>query len=283
MLTIKELLNRAVYRLKDAKIEQPILKARMLLQYTLNKPREYLIVYDKKELTKEQEKCYLQNVEKLIQGTPIQHITKAQEFMKLNFFVNEDVLIPRQDTEVLVEEVLEITKRLTRPNILDLCTGSGAIAISIAKYAQNANLYASDISKKALKVAKQNARNNGVEDRINFIESDLFNSIPKMKFDIIVTNPPYIRRGDIPKLDKEVQNEPKIALDGGIDGYDFYRKISNKAYEYLKYNGYLCMEIGYDQKEFVMDILEYEKRYSKTYSKKDLYDNDRIIVTRIGD
>ena len=282
-MKLKELLNRAVYKLKNAGIEQPILKARILMQYTIKKPREYLIIYDQKEITKKQEKEFMQNVEKLIKGTPIQHITYSQEFMKLNFFVNEDVLIPRPDTEVLVEEVLSITKRLTRPRILDLCTGSGAIAISIAKYAQNSELYASDISKKALKIAKENAKNNNVEERIKFIESDLFNSIPKMKFDIIVTNPPYIRTGDIPNLQKEVQNEPQIALDGGIDGYDFYRKISSKAYEYLKYNGYLCMEIGYDQKEFVMDILEYEKRYSKTYSKKDLYDNDRIIVTRVGD
>lgn len=203
--------------------------------------------------------------------------------MKMNFFVNEDVLIPRPDTEILVEEVIEITKRLIRPKILDLCTGSGAIAIAIAKYAQNAIVYASDISKNAIEVAKKNAKTNGVQDRIEFIESDLFESIPQTKFDIIVTNPPYIKKDEISKLDLEVQNEPKIALDGGIDGLDFYRKISSKAYDYLKYNGYLCMEIGYDQKESVLDILDYENRYSDTYCKKDLYGNDRIIVTRVGD
>lgn len=203
--------------------------------------------------------------------------------MKMNFFVNEDVLIPRPDTEILVEEVIEITKRLTRPKILDLCTGSGAIAISIAKYAENAVLFASDISKNAIEVAKKNAKANNVEDKIEFIESNLFEKIPQTKFDIIVTNPPYIKRSEISKLDIDVQNEPNIALDGGIDGLDFYRKIANKAYDYLKYNGYLCMEIGYDQKEFVLDILNYENRYSNTYSKKDLYGNDRIIVTRVGD
>ena len=282
-MTIKELLNRAVYKLKDAKIEQPILKARILMQYTLNKPREYLVIYDNKELTKLQEKLYIQNIERLIAGVPLQHITQSQEFMKMNFFVNEDVLIPRPDTEVLVEEVIEITKRLTRPKILDLCTGSGAIAISIAKYAKNALLFASDISENAIEVAKKNAKINKVEDRIEFLHSDLFNNIPKTKFDIIVTNPPYIKRAEISKLDIEVQNEPKVALDGGIDGLDFYRKIASKAYDYIKYNGYLCMEIGYDQKEYVLDILDYEKRYSDTYCKKDLYDNDRIIVTRVGD
>ena len=203
--------------------------------------------------------------------------------MKMNFFVNEDVLIPRPDTEILVEEVIEITKRLTRPRILDLCTGSGAIAISIAKYAENAILYASDISKNAIEIAKKNAKANDVQERIEFIESNLFENIPQTKFDIIVTNPPYIKKNEILKLDLEVQNEPKTALDGGLDGLDFYRKISSKAYDYLKYNGYLCMEIGYDQKESVLDILEYENRYSGTYSKKDLYGNDRIIVTRVGD
>lgn len=203
--------------------------------------------------------------------------------MKMNFFVNEDVLIPRPDTEVLVEEVIEITKRLTRPKVLDLCTGSGAIAISIAKYAKNAIVYASDISKNALEVARKNAKINSTEDKIEFIESDLFENIPKMKFDIIVSNPPYIKKDEISKLEKEVQKEPNIALDGGVDGLNFYRKIANKAYDYLKYNGYLCMEIGYNQKESVIDILNYENRYSGTYSKKDLYGNDRIIVTREGD
>lgn len=282
-MTIKELLNKAIYKLKDAKIEQPILKARLLMQYTINKPREYLVVYDNKQVSKIDEKMYIQNIERLIAGTPLQHITHSQEFMKMNFFVNEDVLIPRPDTEILVEEVLDIIKRLTRPKVLDLCTGSGAIAISLAKYAKNAILYASDISQNAIEVAKRNAKANNVADRIEFIESDLFENIQQMKFDIIVTNPPYIRKDEISKLEIEVQKEPNIALDGGIDGLNFYRKIANKAYDYLKYNGYLCMEIGYDQKDFVLDILNYEKRYSDTYSKKDLYGNDRIIVTRVGD
>ena len=282
-MTIKEALNRAVYKLKDAKIEQPVLKARILMQFTLNKPREYLVIYDKNELTKNQEAMYLQNIERLIAGIPVQHITQTQEFMKMNFFVNEDVLIPRPDTEVLVEEVIEITKRLTRPRVLDLCTGSGAIAISIAKYASNTIVYASDISKNAIEVAKKNAKTNNVENRIEFIESDLFTDIPKTKFDIIVSNPPYIKREEISKLNIEVQKEPKTALDGGIDGLDFYRKIAGEAYNYLKYNGYLCMEIGYDQKDYVLDILNYENRYSNSYCKKDLYGNDRIIVTRVGD
>ena len=282
-MTIKEALYRGIYKLKDAKIEQPILKARLLMQCTLERPREYIVIYDKKEITKQQEEEYIKNIEKLIHGIPLQHITHSQEFMKMNFFVNENVLIPRPDTEVLVEEIIAITKRLNTPLILDLGTGSGAIAISIAKYAPNAKLYASDISDKALKVAKKNAIGNKVYGKITFIKSDWFKNMPKMKFDIIVSNPPYIKRDEIKKLSKEVQNEPNIALNGGIDGLKYYREIISKAYDYLKYNGYLCLKIGYDQKEDVIEIIENANRYTNTYSKKDLFENDRIVVTRVSD
>jgi len=282
-MTIKECLNRAVYKLKDSKADTPFLQARLLMQYTLKKPREYIIIYDSKELSKKEETEFMNNIDKLISGVPLQHITHIQEFMKMNFFVDENVLIPRQDTEVLVEEVITIIKRLNTPKVLDLCTGSGAIAVSLAKYCDNAILYASDISKKAINIAKKNAKNNGVADRIQFIESDLFKNIPKEKFDIIVTNPPYIKKYDIEKLSDEVRREPIIALDGGIDGLKFYRKILEQAYNYMKYNGYLCFEIGYDQKEDVMYLINLAKNYSHTYSKKDYYGNDRIIITRVGD
>lgn len=280
-MTIKEALNRATYKLRSAKVDQPILKARILLQYTLGKTREYVIIYDKKEITKNQEEVYFKNVEEVMQGIPVQHITHSQEFMKMNFFVDENVLIPRPDTEVLVEEVIKIIKRLNAPRVLDLCTGSGAIAVSIARYAKNAIMYASDVSSKALNIAKKNAKENGVEEKIEFITSDLFENIPKTKFDIIVSNPPYIKKDEIKKLEKQVQKEPKIALDGGYDGLEFYKKIAKVAYNYLKYNGYLCFEIGYDQKEDVLKIIENENRYSNTYVLKDLCDNDRVVVTQV--
>ncbi len=280
-MTIKQALSKGMIILKSNKIDSPKLKARLLLQYVLNKKREQLIIYDNEKITLEQEKTYMKNLEKLSKGIPLQHITNLQEFMKINFFVNRDVLIPRPDTEVLVEEVIKLGKKIKKPIILDLCTGSGAIAVSVAKYLPYCQVYASDISKKALEVAKINAENNQVQDRIEFIESNLFKQIKNIKFDIIVANPPYIKTEVIKTLDNEVQNEPILALDGGIDGLDFYRKIVEEAYPYLKFESYLCFEIGYDQKIDVIEIIENSKKYESTYCKKDLYGNDRVIVTQV--
>ena len=279
-MTIKQLLTKGMIMLKSNQIESPKLKARLLLQYVLDLKREQIIIYDNKEVTMMQEKTYIQNIEKLIKGIPLQHITNSQEFMKMNFFVNSDVLIPRPDTEILVEEVIKIGKEKRNPSILDLCAGSGAIAVSIAKYLPNAKVYASDISKKALDVAKTNAKNNEVQEKIEFINSDLFEKI-EGKFDIIVSNPPYIRTEVIKTLDEEVQREPMLALDGGKDGLDFYRKIVEEAYSHLKFDSYLCFEIGYDQKEEVTEIVKKAKVYADTYCKKDLYGNDRVIVTKV--
>ncbi len=280
-MTIREALNKGTFMLKNNNIETPKLKARLLLQFTLNKTREYLIIYDNESISQDKEVLYFKYIDKLIQGMPLQYITNTQEFMKMPFFVNNNVLIPQPDTEILVEETIKIAKKIKKPVILDLCTGSGAIAVSLKKYLQNSIVYASDISLKALEIAKKNAKNNGVE--IKFFKSDLFENLPNIKFDIIVSNPPYIKKDVIKTLDKEVQNEPRLALDGGIDGLDFYREIVNKGYHYLKYNSYLCLEIGYDQKEEVMEIIKNERNYTNTYCLKDLYDNNRVIVTRVGD
>lgn len=280
-MTIKQALTKGTITLKSNNLESPKLKARLLLQYVLNKKREQLIIYDNEPITQEQEKVYIKYLEKLIEGIPLQHITKSQEFMKMNFYVNSDVLIPRPDTEILVEEIIKIAREYRNPVILDLCTGSGAIAVSLAKYIPNAQIYASDISKKALEVAKINAKNNEVDRKIIFIESDLFEKIKSIKFDIIVSNPPYIRTEIINNLDIEVQQEPITALDGGKDGLDFYREIVEEGYEYLKLGSYLCLEIGYDQKMDVIEIIENSKKYEKTYCKKDLYGNDRVIVTKV--
>lgn len=280
-MTIKETLRKGMIQLKTGNVTEPNLKARLIMQYILNKPRQYLIIYDDQVLTLRQEVDYFKAIKRLINGEPIQHITHQQEFMKLSFFVNEDVLIPRPDTEILVEEVIKIAKKIKAKNILDMCTGSGAIAVSLAKYLDNVEITAVDISTKTLNVAKTNAKNNEVENKITFIESNLFENIVNEKYDIIVSNPPYIRKDVIKTLNKEVQKEPKIALDGGYDGLDFYRKITHQSEEYLKFNGYLCFEIGYDQKKDVIKIINDERKFTGTYSKKDLCDNDRIVVTRL--
>ena len=281
-MTIRETIRKGMIMLKNNNVTEPNIKARLIMQYVLNKPREYLLVYDKEILMLRQEVNYFKAIKKLCQGIPIQHITHRQEFMKMTFYVDENVLIPRQDTEILVEEVIKIAKKINAKKILDLCTGSGAIAISLAKYIENSEITAVDISSKALNIAKINSKNNNVENQITFIESDLYKNLPKEKYDIIVSNPPYIKKEIIKKLDKEVQKEPKLALDGGYDGLDFYRKIVSKADEYLKFHGYLCLEIGYDQKEEVEEIINKQEKYIDTYCKKDLCDNDRVIVTKLN-
>lgn len=280
-MTISETIKKGIFELKNENIESPNLKARLLMQFILNKPRQYVIVNDNEEIDKKNEDSYFQAIRKIIQGVPIEHITHQKEFMKLNFYVDENVLIPRQDTEILVEEVIKISKRTNSKKILDLCTGSGAIAVSLAKYLNGSEITALDISNAALKIAKKNAISNEVENQITFISSDIFNNLGNEKFDIIVSNPPYIRKDVIKKLNKEVQKDPHIALDGGEDGLDFYRKIIKESYQYLKYGGYLCFEIGFDQKIDVIELIEKEEKFQNTYSKKDLCDNDRIIVTQL--
>ncbi len=281
-MTIRETIRKGMIMLKNNNVTEPNIKARLVMQYVLNKPREYLMIYDKQTVMLRQEVNYFKAIKKLCAGIPIQHITHRQEFMKMTFYVDENVLIPRQDTEALVEEVIKIAKKINAKKFLDLCTGSGAIAVSLAKYIEEGSVTAVDISRKALNVAKLNAKNNEVGDRITFVESDLFKNLKKEKYDMIVSNPPYVKREIIKKLDKEVQKEPKIALDGGYDGLDFYRKIINEADEYLKFHGYLCLEIGYDQKEEVEELIRKQEKYVGTYCKKDLCDNDRVIVTKLN-
>ena len=278
-MQIREAIVKGTIQLKTANIDTPKIKARLLMQYILNKSRQYIIVNDTKILTKEQEQKYIRAIEKLKTGIPLEHITHQKEFMKLNFFVDKNVLIPRPETENVVEEAIKLGKTIKNPQILDLCTGSGAIAISLAKYLKTSKITAIDISHKAIQIAKKNAIINKVESQITFLESNLFENLPEQKYDIIISNPPYIKRKIIKTLDKQVQKEPIIALDGGYDGLDFYRKIISQSYEYLKFGGYIILEIGYDQKEDVIDLIKKEEKYNKIYCKKDLYGNDRVIVT----
>lgn len=249
-----------------------------MLAEILAKDNVYIRVHYLDNVDERSVERFKNNIQNFLEGIPIQYINNKAYFMGLEFYVDENVLIPRCDTEILVEEIIKIIKKDSLLKILDLCTGSGAIAISLKKYLNNIEIMASDISDKALMVAKKNASKIGVD--VKFIESDLFNSI-NGKFDLIVSNPPYIKKSVIPSLDKQVRNEPILALDGGKDGLDFYRKISYDAKKFLNNNGYLCFEIGYDQRKDVEDIL-LKNGYINIYCKKDYGGNDRIIICKYG-
>ena len=287
-MKIKELRKIGREKLKND-VEDYMYKVDILLEYILNIDKPRLIRNLDQEVTKE--KCieFESAVKDLLCGKPIQYITNNQEFMKLNFFVDENVLIPQPDTEILVEQVFKVIKnnylKEEKLKILDLCTGSGAIAISLEKYLNldkqldNANIeiYASDISESALKIAEKNAKAINQNISIKFILSDMFKNINK-KFDIIVSNPPYIETDTIKTLSKEVQSEPLIALDGGKDGLDFYRTIVSESYNYLAHNGTILVEIGYNQKEKVTNIFKKSGKYKTIECIKDLSSNDRVIV-----
>lgn len=274
-MKVRELKKIGIKKLEENNIEDCIYKVDKLLQYILNMSKIDLVINEEKNIDSKIENNYFVLINEIIEGKPLQYITNTQEFMKLNFYVNEDVLIPQPDTEILVEKTLDVAREDNKLSILDLCTGSGAIAISIKKYKNNAKVYASDISKKALEIAKLNAKNNDTD--IIFIESDMFQNINNKKFDIIVSNPPYIETKEIENLPKDVQNEPAIALNGGEDGLKFYKIIRDEAYKYLNKNGKILLEIGYNQKDIVEKLFSDNKYYKNIESYKDLSNIDRII------
>lgn len=213
--------------------------------------------------------------------TPLQYIMGMTKFLDLDFEVNEDVLIPRPETEVLVQTVLEIAGKTPGKalDILDLCTGSGNIAIALTKNLTNCKIVASDLSDKALSVAMRNAERNGVSDKVQFITSDLFDNISG-SFDIIASNPPYIARHEFADLQKEVLMEPRMALDGGDDGLDFYRWITEAAPKHMKPGGYLVMEIGFGQRAYIKNIIESRDGFKFIDVKEDQYSIDRIVVAQ---
>ena len=222
--------------------------------------------------------------------TPLQYITGREKFFGLDFIVNEHVLIPRPETEVLVKTVIGMLSgsrymvnspqsMVHRPRILDLCTGSGNIAISLTKNVPDCKMFASDISEKALEVARLNARLNGVSDYISFIESDLFGDISG-EFDYIVSNPPYIARYEFETLQKEVLKEPLLALDGGVDGLDFYRRIFGAATGHLAHGGYCIVEIGFGQLPAIKEIIEKTKEFKLAETGIDQYGIDRVIAAQ---
>lgn len=265
-MLIKEALKQGKQILSENGIDER--EARLLLAHAVNIASSDLIKYD--TCTDGDFYRYTEYLKRRISGEPFAYIVGEKEFMKLKFIVNKNVLIPREDTEILVLEAIKQCKK----KILDLCTGSGCIAISLSKYLQNAEIDASDINARTLSVAKKNAVLN--DAKVNFIKSDLFENIQD-KYEMIVSNPPYIRTSDIKELQREVKNEPMRALDGGESGLKFYDKILKEAKEYLTDDGVILFEIGFDQAEDVMELAK-KYNYKKIRKIKDLSSNDRVII-----
>ncbi len=281
-MTIREILLKYSKELEEIS-STPRLDVEILLQKALGDvDRLYIHLNLEKVLSQEEDNLFLKLINERLNNRPIAYIVGNREFMGLDFYVQEGVLIPRPDTEILVEEVIEIGKNKDEIEILDIGTGSGAITVSLAKYLDNANLTSVDISEIALEVGKKNAISNNVDNKIEFIKSNLFTEIDKnKKFDIIVSNPPYIRKKDVETLESQVKDfEPYTALEGGEDGLDFYRKITEQAKLYLKENGVLAYEVGHDQSEDVSKLMEING-YTNIYTKKDLQGIDRVVIGTI--
>lgn len=279
-MTIKEILTTYMEELSQIS-DTPKLDVEILLSKALGEvDRLYIHLNLHKELTNEQMELFNNMIQDRLKGRPIAYIVNNREFMGLDFYVEEGVLIPRPDTEPLVEEVIDLVSGQSDLKIVDIGTGSGAITVSLAKYIKDCKVYSLDISDKALNIGLKNATSNGVEDKINFIKSDIFSGIENknLKLDVIVSNPPYIRKADIETLHTQVKDyEPYIALEGGEDGLDFYRVITEQSGKYLKDNGILAFEVGHDQAQDVSDILR-KNGYSKIYTKKDLQGIDRVVI-----
>ena len=275
----RDLYSQGIETLSSENIPDAKVDARILLEYACKTDRNALFLRGDMEVKDEDEKTYLELLSKRIMHIPLQYLTGEQEFMGLTYKVNESVLIPRQDTECLVEIVLKHLHDGMR--ILDMCTGSGCILISLLHYSNDCEGVGVDLSEEALNVARDNAErlsNNGISDKmnVNFVHSDLFENIDG-NFDIIVSNPPYIKTEVIKGLMPEVREyEPMMALDGMEDGLYFYRKIISSAKEHLSRGGQLFFEIGYDQGQEVSDLMRKEG-YTDVEVLKDLAGLDRVV------
>ncbi|WP_455052504.1 peptide chain release factor N(5)-glutamine methyltransferase [Mogibacterium sp.] len=279
---VKNLVRAGRAKLGEAGISNPNGDADDIFCYVTGFTHNEIITRDTELLDSSDVEAYRERIDQRAAGVPLQYITKVQEFMGLPFCVNENVLIPRLDTEVLVDQVLGIISgmELERPEVLDMCTGSGAIGISIASLTPGARVKLADISEKALEVARKNAEINDVLDRVSFALGNMFSSLDAdEKFDLIVSNPPYIKSEIIETLDPEVKDhEPRLALDGGEDGLDAYKVIANNAASHLKEGGVLALEIGYDQGEAVSFLLERTHYYKPAAIIKDLAGMNRVVI-----
>lgn len=274
-MVIKEKLYEVITTFKTNDIDNAIFEAHLILRHYLKmSPTDFLLKHHL-EIDEETLSLVDSAVLRRINNEPLQYILNSQEFMGLEFYVDKDVLIPRQDTEILVEHILNHFKG--KPiNAMDIGTGSGCIAVSVAHFNKNAYIRALDISSAALEVAKKNSVINNVSDRISFEVADIFEYRPYGLYDLIVSNPPYIETSVIERLDKNVKDfEPVGALDGGLDGLDYYRHIVSVAPTFLKKGGMLAFEIGYTQGKQVSEMMK--ENFSDIEIIKDLSGNDRVV------
>lgn len=279
-LKIQQLLSKGYEILKLQQIESYILDCQLILSKVLNLDRMSIIINRDMEVEDKTAEEYFDLIDKRKNRMPLKYITQSCEFMGIDFFVEEGVLIPRPDTEILVEQVLKEIEDKKFTAICDVCCGSGAIGLSIAKLMDFVKLDCCDIDNKALEVTHINHKRLLLENRVNVIKSDLLQyAIEQGKnFDVIVSNPPYIKTKDIPSLMEDVKDyEPYIALWGGDDGLDFYRNITNQSLKVLKQRGLLAFEIGYDEGEEVSKIL-YDNGYTDVRCIKDLAGIDRVVL-----
>lgn len=273
-MVIRELVGNCVKILKDGNTENAVFEAHLIVRTVLNLEPIDLVIKSKKEVSeKDKEKVY-SFAQRRCKNEPLQYILGVQEFMGLEFEVNENVLVPRADTETLVEEVLKQHKGM---NVLDICSGSGCIALGIAHFNKNAYVTGVDISEEALKVAEKNAEKLKLSDRVRFEKCDIMNEVPQGSYDVVVSNPPYIETGEIEKLQKEVKDfEPRIALDGGADGLVFYGRICSFAEKLLQKDGKLYFEVGFGQAEAVANMMR-ENGLKNIRQIKDLCGIERVV------
>ena len=279
-LTLKQLYKVGTVKLAEEGIEEFSLDAWYLLEYVTGVSKAMYFAEPERAVSEENADRYIDCIRRRAAHIPLQHITGEQEFMGYPFCVNEHVLIPRQDTEILVEEAIQVMR--PKMKVLDMCTGSGCIVLSILKmcrekyYMTELQGIGADVSEEALKVARENGRRLGVP--VTWIQSDLFAKIPEEeKYDVIVSNPPYIETAVIDTLQEEVRlHDPYIALDGKEDGLYFYRRIISEAGKYLKTQGKLMFEIGCDQAESVEELMK-NAGYEQITVKKDLAGLDRVV------
>jgi len=276
-MNIKEALIFGIEKLKTNRTESFLLDARLLLEFSLNISHEQIILNPDKELTNKEFEHYKTLLKRRLKGEPISHILGKRSFWNYEFTISKDVLDPRPDSEVLIESVLKLfPNKKIKLHILELGVGSGCLIITLLKEFQNATGIAVDISPKALKIVKRNADNLKVKTRLNLIESNWFNKIND-KFDLIISNPPYIPSKQIKTLQTEVKDyEPTLALDGGKDGLDYYRKIAQQSPNFLNNNGHIVLEVGQNQYKDIIEIFK-KKGFFVEFYKKDLANIERVI------